>query len=342
MKNKKPQITELFAQAQEIKLTPSERWSTPIRIMGMPGFASDLVSHFRQIAMSEVQRMTSNFSPAAFIQKPVFAGIASLLLLAGTAGGALAFSHAVPGDILYPVKVSAERILSQALAVVPLPAAVWELERIHLKLADLQEWEEQHGFTEQTASAETHEVLVWHLATFQNLIERLEANGSTEKAAQLRSQLNEQLSQASYSKTIDTLMKQELPSPVRTLLEGLALPVPSSLITPAAGDTQENKEELFVVPVAPVSAPGSVRVPVPETAAPAAGKPAAQSSGGTIIPSISVPTPSLPILGNKTGNSETHEDTGKNKKSDGPVKAVMNVVEEIEEDLPDLHLPLGL
>jgi hypothetical protein len=225
------------------------------------------------------------------------------------------------------MKISAEKVLSQALAIVPLPAAIWELEQIGARLDDAQKLIEQNEFSNQVNEADAQEALVWHLETFQGLVERLETAGATEEAIQLRSLLKEQLLHTSNLKTIDTLMKQELPSAVRSLFDGLALPVQSTVITPAAGDNSEKEEKLFVVPATPVSIPAPVQVPVLETAPSAAGQPAIQS-GEKVVPSISVSVP-----------SDSKEE---GEEPDDPVKDVVDVVEDIEEKLPKLPLPLGL
>lgn len=88
--------------------------------------------------------------PSYFMIKPraMSYALVTLVLLVTTVGTSFAAEKAVPGDLLYPIKVSVNEPVVGLLAIDPVSKAVWEVKKAERRLAEAQTLASEGRLTE--------------------------------------------------------------------------------------------------------------------------------------------------------------------------------------------------
>lgn len=114
---------------------------------------------------------------------------AFLLVAAGTS---VASVNSVPGDMLYPLKVSVLEPVRGRFASTTVHRVRWEAERAMRRLQEAAQLDERSMLTE-TARHTLHALFMEHVDEIERHIDALEGEGEDALAAQLHADLDERL-----------------------------------------------------------------------------------------------------------------------------------------------------
>lgn len=165
---------------------------------------NELIKHIKDIRMTDAEKQTTRahilaflsahpspephtvFAFAAFFRKPVvvFGSIALVLVTGG--GVSLAAEGALPGDLLYPVKVRVNEEVRAAVLVSSEAKAGWEARRLERRLEEAESLAVAKVFDRDVRERVEVE-LEKHSQNVGNRIVALEAEGKVEAAAKLNS-----------------------------------------------------------------------------------------------------------------------------------------------------------
>lgn len=120
--------------------------------------------------------------PLFLTQRPMFATIATIVILALSGGTAAAAEGSVPGSSLYPIKVYVNEQVRAALAVSPQAKVNWEARRAERRLEEVTKLVADNKLTAST-SVQLGEQFKKHAERVQERIERMEEKGNVENAA---------------------------------------------------------------------------------------------------------------------------------------------------------------
>ncbi len=116
---------------------------------------------------------------------PVIAVIMALMLGTGTT---FAAENALPGEVLYPVKIHVNEEIREALAMRAEQKAEWELERAHRRAQEALKAQEQ-GKLDEALRKRMIERMREHEANSAALTEEVETKGNLQAAAHLRERM---------------------------------------------------------------------------------------------------------------------------------------------------------
>lgn len=126
------------------------------------------------------------------LQRPMIAAFLIIIVLAATAGTTLASDQALPGDVLYPIKIHVNENIRAAVTVSAEPKADWAIRRIERRLTEAETL-----ITAGTLDVEEAEYLELHIEEYRSQVEswseKLETTGNAEAAARIRSRLEASL-----------------------------------------------------------------------------------------------------------------------------------------------------
>lgn len=120
--------------------------------------------------------------PLFLTQRPMFATIATIVILALSGGTAAAAEGSVPGSSLYPIKVYVNEQVRAALAVSPQAKVNWEARRAERRLEEVTQLAADNKLSAST-SLQLGEQFKRHAERVQERIERMEEKGNVENAA---------------------------------------------------------------------------------------------------------------------------------------------------------------
>ena len=131
-----------------------------------------------------------------------YAIVGVLIVLFGGGGAASAAEGALPGDILYPVKIYVNEPLRKTLIAGDVPKAQFEAERTVRRLEEAESLAAQGRLNK--ASAETvREHFEKSAATFDSVVQKLEAKGSSKEAVNVRVDFEAQIN--AHSQILSTV-----------------------------------------------------------------------------------------------------------------------------------------
>src|SRR3989338_433804 len=122
------------------------------------------------------------FLPLKFLPMPVFGLI---LVLAVGGGTAFAAERAIPGDVLYPVKIHVNEEVVGALKIGEEKNADWELKRAERRAQEALKMTQKKSLS-VTASSRVEEQINKHEEKSEKLETSLEKKGDVEAAARIR------------------------------------------------------------------------------------------------------------------------------------------------------------
>ncbi|MBI4132803.1 MAG: hypothetical protein HY473_01790 [Candidatus Sungbacteria bacterium] len=177
------EFEKFFRPAREVRLTPGERVSMrhaleafmkirPAVRMGLNG------------RLIGIRRMPTFFS--GFFLKPMPLALLIAGLIAATSGVSFAAEGALPGDFLYPMKVSVNEEVRGALAISPAAGVRWEVRRLERRLEEAEALAKNASLSSDTR-ADIEKNFDAHADRIQARILEIESAGRIESAAELGS-----------------------------------------------------------------------------------------------------------------------------------------------------------
>ena len=175
------EIEKILHRAKEIRLTSPERDSIRRRILSYLR-----VSPVRGEGEVRLNAQVSGWFLARPKLMPI--GLIVALFIATSGGISLAAEGALPGDLLYPIKVSVNEEVRAVLAVSLESQAGWEAERLERRLEEAEQLVEQGRLQPETrATIEEH--FSRHSQRLEERITEIESAGRIEAAAEVNSNL---------------------------------------------------------------------------------------------------------------------------------------------------------
>jgi len=185
-----------FRDAANIRLTPEERSSLRRAILA---FAASHPVRARDKERQE--RQGSPYLIFTLIARPMPIALAGLLIVF-TGGVSLAAEGALPGELLYPVKVSVNEELRAALTVSSDAKIAWEARRAERRLEEAETLASRGDFPAE-ARAVVEANFEAHADRIRGRIEEFEARGEVHAAAELSS--NFEASLRAHERILDKL-----------------------------------------------------------------------------------------------------------------------------------------
>jgi hypothetical protein len=150
------ELNNLKQESQNIRMSAAEKSSMKARIFGVPTLSPAQSPYF--------------FFSYQFVQARVLAPLAVVLVVFAGAGTAAAAQGALPGDILYPVKVSVNEAVEVALATTPVAKAQVQATLAQRRVEEAEALSQNGKLTPDTSAAlaanfETHAQAAQALAT---------------------------------------------------------------------------------------------------------------------------------------------------------------------------------
>lgn len=175
-----PKRTKLHTYAQTIRLRAAERRAMRESLRSYIAYhpidvVEEVTASQPTIAVSKIQALISFFDNKT-IRISSVASVAVVVLLVGVP--ALA-EHAVPGDVLYPVKVHVNEEVKASLQTSPYEKVAWEAERVERRIAEAQLLATEGKLTEE-AEATLTEALKEHAETATKEIAQLRETDASE------------------------------------------------------------------------------------------------------------------------------------------------------------------
>lgn len=127
-----------------------------------------------------------------FHKRNMFAGILAFIILLTGGGTSYAAEAAIPGDILYPVKIEVNEKVMTALAHKEEKLADWSARQAERRLEEANKLAE-HGRLNSDNSAHLAKQLKKHLEKTDDLVKKLEEKGNIQAAAQINAHLRDLL-----------------------------------------------------------------------------------------------------------------------------------------------------
>lgn len=171
------------AQIREIKLSREER----IKIM------TDILDSNLEVEPT--------WSWAGWWLKPA---LALLVIIAVGAGTSLAAEGALPGDLLYPVKVKINEPVREVVTVSPVRKAHWEEEKINRRLEEAEALATQKRLNEKNRE-ELESLLDDHVETFSHRIQEAEKVQNENEAEDKTKERKQEIEKAKkeFDKTLE-------------------------------------------------------------------------------------------------------------------------------------------
>jgi hypothetical protein len=171
------ELNNLHQEAQKLRMTPAEKSAMKMRVFGVPAASSAPSPYF--------------FFNYQFINARVLAPLAVLIVVFAGAGTAAAAEGSLPGDLLYPVKVSVNETVEIALATTPVARA-----EVSQKLAERRVEEAEVLAVRGELTAQTGQALAAnfeeHAQSAQALADEVETRDPA-TARELRTKLDSSL-----------------------------------------------------------------------------------------------------------------------------------------------------
>ncbi|HUQ30102.1 MAG TPA: DUF5667 domain-containing protein [Candidatus Paceibacterota bacterium] len=167
---KKTHFEKLIADiGRQVTLSDSER-------AHMRGVLTEYMAFKPYRVTPAPSRISLFMRPFAFLAQPAFATLVAVLVIAVSSGGAaVAAEGALPGDVLYPIKVSLTEPLRLALANTPATKIA-----VHQQLAERRIDEVAALANEGKLTKATEEELAFAFETHANLAEEATANADAD------------------------------------------------------------------------------------------------------------------------------------------------------------------
>ncbi len=178
------ELNNLKTESAKLRMTPAEKSTMKARIFGMPSPA--------QLVPSKVEGSPYFIFSFQFMQARVLAPLAVVLVVFAGGGTAAAAQGALPGDVLYPVKISVNEAVEVALATTPVARAEVSVKQAVRRVEEAEVLAARGELTEETGEklATSFEA---HAQNASELTEKVEAEDPA-AAESLRTKLDSSLS----------------------------------------------------------------------------------------------------------------------------------------------------
>ena len=140
------------------------------------------------------------------LYKPAFAGAVMICILVFGVSFSYAAENALPGDVLYPVKIYINENIRTAISVTPQAKAGWEIRQAERRLEEAEKLASEGRLSVQ-ASAEIAASFQSHAEQIHKNIEQFKSKGQINDAAEISSNLEASLS--AHKKILSELKKEE-------------------------------------------------------------------------------------------------------------------------------------
>jgi hypothetical protein len=138
------ELGKRIKDATRFSMTPTERDETRARLLEY--------ARMRPVRVTAPARKRRQWFAAGFHPLPVIALLLILVVGTGSAGAASLAQHALPGDLLYPIKVNVNEEVKVALAKTPAEKADVALARAETRIEEIRALEERGGVDEKLRS----------------------------------------------------------------------------------------------------------------------------------------------------------------------------------------------
>lgn len=138
-------LKKITESLKEIKMTDAEKSSGYLKLNNF------INSHPIQNKISQKIKSpyTHHFS---FINFAKFAVIAILIVATGTEGLSYASANALPGDLLYPIKINIKEGLRGAMITDTREKTLWQAKRLETRIKEIQDLKSTGKFSEENAN----------------------------------------------------------------------------------------------------------------------------------------------------------------------------------------------
>lgn len=124
--------------------------------------------------------------------KPMFIGLIIALVIAASGGTSLAAESALPGDFLYPVKVSINESVRSVVAMSPAAKAEWSVEQTNRRLGEAEQLAVKNRLNDETRT-KLQQALERHIERTTAIAQRFSDQGDSEQAAAIQALLEASL-----------------------------------------------------------------------------------------------------------------------------------------------------
>ena len=155
--------------------------------------------------------------PAILLSRPAIAVVAAFVLVGG--GTSLAAERALPGDLLYPVKLSFNERAREKLISTDAERLAWQIERINRRFLEAEQLTVRSQLTDERRVV-VEQALTSQLATVESRIRNLTERGNLPSAAATVSSLEATLK--AHSTVLKRLQQNDATSTTETLISNLS------------------------------------------------------------------------------------------------------------------------
>ena len=164
-------IRQFIKKSNTIHLTKDEL------IMGREVLSAYIAEHPVVRNAEDARHIWHN--PLLLTKRPMFATIATIVILALSGGTVATAEGSVPGNTLYPIKIHVNEQVRAALTVSPEAKANWEARRAERRLEEVAQLVADNKLSAST-SLQLGEQFKRHAERVQERIERMEEKGNVE------------------------------------------------------------------------------------------------------------------------------------------------------------------
>lgn len=160
--------------------------------------------------MIKSEKQSTYFSFYAIWGRKLAFAVITLVVIFGASGGVVfASNDALPGDLLYPVKINVAEEIKSAMIFSTKEKANWEAERLQLRLAEMQQVVARTGSLSSELVRDTEARVLVHTEKVSEAAKNLEKMGDTKSIYEILDRIQTSLDE--YNGMLQGLMEQNLP-----------------------------------------------------------------------------------------------------------------------------------